>query len=79
MKGTQLSEIGRGNDEGRKKTVRGRNTTVSCSPAKRIGHNINGCLLLGKQPYEKKKKSPTGNLVRRPRRIVDSRPTNVTI
>ena len=41
----------RDNDEGRKKRVKGRNTTVSCSHCTGIGHNMSGCPQLGKQPY----------------------------
>jgi len=44
----------RDNDEGRKKRVKGRNTTVNSSHYKGIGHSMSGCPQLGKQPYQKR-------------------------
>ena len=68
----------RDNDEGRKKRVRGRYTTMSSSHCKAIGHNISGCPQLGKQSYQKKKKPPIGNPVGRPKKIVAHSLTTVS-
>jgi hypothetical protein len=57
---------------------RKRSNMVRCGHCNELNHNVVGCPLLGKTPYKRKPKEPTGNKRGRPRKqlLVVYQPTN---